>query len=460
MNLAIAATTLALVILAELPDKTFISCLVLSSRHRPLPVWVGACSALVLQAGIAVVAGGLIALLPKLAVRSVVAALFLGGALYLLVTTERVEQERAERLASAEERSLARERSSFWRVTAITFGVVAVAEFGDITQVLIANLSAHYRDRLAVFAGAARRVRARFGRRRACRAHDHALGATCDRPAPLGPCLARLWHLLSRFASPQVEAGRFEWSGHEMNPVSRPQSLLEAARATKGFMPDEEGLALAKLAERVVLAGFSSIVEVGAYCGRSTLYLASGIARALSLGAAPAVVFSVDHHRGSEENQAGFEHHDNTLVDAGTGRMDTLPFWRRAMEAAGAEDLAIAVVGDSPTVAARWNVAAGLVFIDGGHGDAPAWADYQGWAPRVADGGWLAIHDVFPDPADGGRPPFEIYRARSQLWRVRRGTLGTNREPARARGGDPAPVPRRGRSQQGATRRQTAERPG
>ena len=155
MDLAIAATTLALVIPAELPDKTFISCLVLSSRHRPLPVWVGACSALVLQAGIAVVAGGLIALLPRLAVRSVVAALFLGGALYLLVTTERVEQERAERLASGEERSLARERSSFWRVTAITFGVVAVAELGDITQVLVANLSAHYRDRLAVFAGAA-----------------------------------------------------------------------------------------------------------------------------------------------------------------------------------------------------------------------------------------------------------------------------------------------------------------
>ncbi len=155
MDLAIAATTFALVIPAELPDKTFISCLVLSSRHRPLPVWLGACSALVLQAGIAVVAGGLIALLPKLAVQSVVAALFLGGALYLLVTTERLEQERAERLASGEERSLAHERTSFWRVTAITFAVVAVAEFGDITQVLIANLSAHFRDRPAVFAGAA-----------------------------------------------------------------------------------------------------------------------------------------------------------------------------------------------------------------------------------------------------------------------------------------------------------------
>jgi putative Ca2+/H+ antiporter (TMEM165/GDT1 family) len=155
VDLAIAATTFALVIPAELPDKTFISCLVLASRHRPLPVWVGAFSALVLQSGIAVVAGGLIALLPKLAVRSVVAALFLGGALYLLVTTEHGEQERGEQLASAEEHSLTEGRSSFWRVTAITFAVIVVAEFGDITQVLIANLAAHYRDRLAVFSGAA-----------------------------------------------------------------------------------------------------------------------------------------------------------------------------------------------------------------------------------------------------------------------------------------------------------------
>lgn len=155
MDLAVAVTTFALVIPAELPDKTFVSCLVLSSRHRPLPVWVGACSALVLQSAVAVVAGGLISLLPKLAVRSLVAALFLGGAVYLLVSTEHAEQERAEQLASGEERSLADRRSSFWRVTAITFGVVALAEFGDITQVLIANLTAHYRDGAAVFTGAA-----------------------------------------------------------------------------------------------------------------------------------------------------------------------------------------------------------------------------------------------------------------------------------------------------------------
>ena len=98
------------------------------------------------------------------------------------------------------------------------------------------------------------------------------------------------------------------------------------------------------------------------------------------------------------------------------------------MEQAGAEDLAIAVVGDSPTIAVRWNAAAGLVFIDGGHGEASAWADYEGWAPRVADDGWLAIHDVFPDPADGGRPPFEIYERALSSRRIRGGTLGTDRE--------------------------------
>lgn len=194
-----------------------------------------------------------------------------------------------------------------------------------------------------------------------------------------------------------------------MSPGKRSERLLAAARTTKGFMPDDEGLALAAVAEHATGAGFASIVEIGAWCGRSTLYLASGVARALERGAGPALIFSVDHHRGSEENQVGWEHHDAGLVDPDTGRIDTLPFWRRAVELAGAEDMAVAVVGDSPDVAARLRLDAGLVFIDGGHGEAPALADYLGWAPHVAEGGWLLIHDVFEDPADGGRPPFEIY---------------------------------------------------
>ena len=79
------------------------------------------------------------------------------------------------------------------------------------------------------------------------------------------------------------------------------------------------------------------------------------------------------------------------------------------MEGAGVEDTVVGLIGDSATIAARWGSPAGLVFIDGGHGPEPAWADYRGWAPKVAGGGWLAIHDVFPDPADGGRPPYELY---------------------------------------------------
>jgi len=205
--------------------------------------------------------------------------------------------------------------------------------------------------------------------------------------------------------------------------AARHERLLTAARAVKGFMPDDEGVALMRLARLVAGVGHSTIVEVGAYCGRSTLYLAAGIAEAVEAAAAikaPAaddeaaapscVILSVDHHHGSEENQAGWEHHDASLVDPRTGRFDTLASWRAAVDDAGAGDLVVGVVGDSPVVAAHWPASAGLVFIDGGHGEAPAWADYLGWAPKVAaDNGYLAIHDVFPDPADGGRPPYELY---------------------------------------------------
>ena len=127
--------------------------------------------------------------------------------------------------------------------------------------------------------------------------------------------------------------------------------------------------------------------------------------------AAGTVVFTVDHHRGSEENQPGWEWHDPTVVDDRIGKMDTLPTFRATIHDAGMEDVVIAVVGASPTVARHWTTPAALIFIDGGHGVEPARADYAGWTPHVAVGGTLAIHDVFPDPADGGRPPYEeIFR--------------------------------------------------
>ncbi len=179
--------------------------------------------------------------------------------------------------------------------------------------------------------------------------------------------------------------------------------LLQLARRTKGFMPDDEGLALYRCGLRAASSRLGPLLEVGAYCGKSTIYLGA------AARAGATVLYSLDHHRGSEENQAGWEHHDPTVVDPSTGRMDTLPAWRRAVEDAGLEGCVIGLVGESTAVSSHWATPLGMVFIDGGHGEEPAWADYRGWVPHLARGGLLAIHDVFPDPADGGRPPFELW---------------------------------------------------
>ena len=174
------------------------------------------------------------------------------------------------------------------------------------------------------------------------------------------------------------------------------------ALATKGFMPENEGDALADWAIRAAhLVADAPMLEVGSYCGRSTVWLGD------AARSGNRVLFAVDHHRGSEENQAGWEWHDSEVVDVATGKMDTLPFFRRAIYDAGLEDHVIAVVGKSPNVARAWTTPLSFLFIDGGHGVEPARDDYQLWTPHVADNGILAIHDVFPDPKDGGRPPYE-----------------------------------------------------
>jgi predicted O-methyltransferase YrrM len=181
--------------------------------------------------------------------------------------------------------------------------------------------------------------------------------------------------------------------------VSMDPELRARAEAARGFMPPDEGLALWEAARSVAVDG--PFLEVGSYCGKSALYL-GGAARDRGR-----VLFCVDHHRGSEENQPGWEWHEPDLVDPGTGRMDTLPVFRRTVFEAGLEDRVVAVVGQSPLVAAHWRTPLALLFIDGGHGVEPARQDYAGWVPHVAPGGLLTIHDVFPDPADGGRPPYE-----------------------------------------------------
>jgi len=174
---------------------------------------------------------------------------------------------------------------------------------------------------------------------------------------------------------------------------------IEVAEAVKGFLPKNEAAALYDAAVAVEVDG--PLLEVGSYCGKSSVYL--GYA-AQSMGR---VLYALDHHRGSEENQAGWEHHDPELIDKQKGVMDTLPYFRDAIFAAGLEHVVIALVGHSGVIARNWTTPLSFLFIDGGHGEEPAKADFNGWVPKVKEGGTLAIHDVFPNPKDGGRPPYE-----------------------------------------------------
>lgn len=188
-----------------------------------------------------------------------------------------------------------------------------------------------------------------------------------------------------------------------MAAAPKPETLA-AFEAAKGFMPVQEGLALYAAAAEAGKLGLP-LLEVGTYCGRSTILLADAAREAGT------TAVTVDHHRGSEEQQPGWDYHDAETVDPEIGRMDTLPTFRRTLHRAGLEEHVIAVVGRSPQVAKVWGTPLGLVFIDGGHTDEHAAADYEGWAPHVADGGLLVIHDVFPDPADEwtGQAPYRVY---------------------------------------------------
>ena len=180
-------------------------------------------------------------------------------------------------------------------------------------------------------------------------------------------------------------------------------SLMKAAaEAARGFMPPDEGVALHEAA-LLVADSAAPMLEIGSYCGKSGIYLGSAAKESNT------ILFALDHHRGSEENQPGWEWHEPDLVDPEVGVIDTLPRFRRTIFDAGLEGTVVALVGDSPTVGSRWAIPLSFLFIDGGHGSEPAHRDFELWTPWIEAGGILAIHDVFPDPADGGRPPYEIY---------------------------------------------------
>jgi len=178
--------------------------------------------------------------------------------------------------------------------------------------------------------------------------------------------------------------------------------LLEVARSCKGYLDEAEGLRLYELAREYGRLG--PVLEIGSYCGKSSVYLGAGAK------AAGTHLICVDHHRGSEEHQPGEEYHDPSLFDADVGRMDTLRELRRTLARAGLEDVCVPLVTQSTTAAKLWSTPLGMVFIDGGHSFETAFSDYASWHDKLLSGGVLAIHDLFPDPTTGGQAPIEIYR--------------------------------------------------
>jgi Ca2+/H+ antiporter, TMEM165/GDT1 family len=148
--LVVAASVFGITSLAELPDKSLFASLVLSTRYRRLPVWSGAAAGFAVHVGIAITAGQLLTLLPRAPLEALIAALFLAGSAYLLISSLRSEGE-------SEDRDAARQgggQLSFLRVAATSFGVIFLSEWGDITQITTANLAARYAAPAAVAAGA------------------------------------------------------------------------------------------------------------------------------------------------------------------------------------------------------------------------------------------------------------------------------------------------------------------
>ena len=170
----------------------------------------------------------------------------------------------------------------------------------------------------------------------------------------------------------------------------------------KGFLDPIEGEALYLYAKQYVRN--DPCLEIGSYCGKSSVYLGSAVKEN------DQKLYSIDHHKGSEEQQPGEEYFDSDLINAEGNGIDTLPFFLETIEKSKLDKFVIPIVSTSEEAYQDFTLNFDMVFIDGGHSEKAAQKDYELWSQRITKGGLLAIHDVFPNPEDGGRPPYNIYK--------------------------------------------------
>jgi len=170
----------------------------------------------------------------------------------------------------------------------------------------------------------------------------------------------------------------------------------------KGFLDERESEYLYELALKASKKG--PCLEIGSYCGKSAVYI-GGACKENN-----AVLFSLDHHRGSEEQQPGQEYFDPDLLNEQTGLIDTLPLFRHTLAVFALEDTVIPIVGRSETIGRAWQTPLSLIFIDGSHAYESVLKDYQIWSKHLMPGGYLVFHDIFPDPEKGGQAPYRVYQ--------------------------------------------------
>ena len=177
---------------------------------------------------------------------------------------------------------------------------------------------------------------------------------------------------------------------------------IDLLNAVKGFLDEDEGRKLYEFAYKAGRLG--PCLEIGSYCGKSTLYLGTACRENKS------TLFSIDHHRGSEEHQPGEEYFDPDLFDSKSGKYDTFRNFRNTIEMAALEETVVPIVCRSDIAARMWSTPLGLIFIDGGHSYETVSTDYRSWAKHVVPGGYLILHDIFEDPDKGGQAPYQVYQ--------------------------------------------------
>ena len=169
----------------------------------------------------------------------------------------------------------------------------------------------------------------------------------------------------------------------------------------KGFLNAEEGEALYSYTKEFTRDG--NALEIGSYCGKSAVYMGSAVKENNQK------LYSIDHHKGSEEQQPGEEYFDPDLINKEGNGIDTLPFFLKTIKDSSLEGYVIPVVSTSEEAHKDLKINFNMIFIDGGHSEEIAQTDYKLWSKKINPEGLLAIHDVFPNPNDGGRPPYNIY---------------------------------------------------